>query len=161
MSNNALVRPPRALHPGWLLLAALLVVALWFLLPRREGACGGVATPDFATPRTIPATLRGARVMLNPGHGFTRDDEGQWGFQRPQPDGRRIFVLEDDSNIRVAIAVRDALRRAGATVLSTRELESEEPGVSGQPRWREAARHHLERVGLRAVCGVQWAAPAG
>jgi N-acetylmuramoyl-L-alanine amidase len=146
--NNALVRPPRAFRPGWLLLAALLVIALWFLMPRREGACGGIAAPDFASPRAAPASLRGARVVLNPGHGLTRGDDGRWGFQRPQPDGRRVFVLEDDSNIRVARAVRDALRGAGATVLSTRELEDTAMGESGQPRWREAARHHLERIGL-------------
>jgi N-acetylmuramoyl-L-alanine amidase len=129
-------------------LAALLVVVLWVLMPAREGACGGVAPPNFAAPRATPNSLRGARVMLNPGHGLTRDDEGQWGFQRPQPDGRRVFVLEDDSNIRVARAVRDALQAAGATVLSTRELEDTALGVSGEARWREAARHHLERIGL-------------
>jgi N-acetylmuramoyl-L-alanine amidase len=144
----AFVRSPRAFRPGWWLLAGVLVIVLWLLIQPREDACGGVAPPNFAAPRATPDALRGARVVLNPGHGLTKSDDGRWLFQRPQPDDKSVFVLEDDSNIRVARAVRDALTSAGATVLSTRELEAEESGVSGQPRWREAARHHLERVGL-------------
>jgi N-acetylmuramoyl-L-alanine amidase len=91
--------------------------------------------------------LKGLRVMLNPGHGLTLTDEGDWGFQRPLADGHRVFVLEDDSNLRMARTVRDALVAAGAVVDATRELEENVNGASGHPVWREAAIHSLERAG--------------
>lgn len=84
--------------------------------------------------------------MLNPGHGLTLTDEGEWGFQRPRADGWGIFALEDDSNLLMARAVRGALVSAGAEVYATRELEETLEGVSGNPAWQEASVHHLERV---------------
>jgi N-acetylmuramoyl-L-alanine amidase len=86
--------------------------------------------------------------MLNPGHGLTRTDEGDWGFQRPKPDGWRVFVLEDDSNLLMARVVRDVLVVAGADVFFTRELGQHAVGQSDQPAWREASVHHLERLKL-------------
>jgi N-acetylmuramoyl-L-alanine amidase len=145
---------------GWVLLVFFLLGAMvwlgWqgFLRLRREPAlevgCQGAATPAFAAPRDLPKNLRGARIMLSPGHGITKTDEGNWGFQRPQPDGFSVFVLEDDSNIRLAKAVKKELEAAGAVVLSTRELFVDTKGESGLPVWREATRHHLERLGVNS-----------
>jgi N-acetylmuramoyl-L-alanine amidase len=139
--------PPATFRPGWCLVAGVLVLLWWWLNPPREAACAGVAPPTFALPRVTPNSLRDARVMLNPGHGLTQGDDERWNFQRPQPDGRGVFVLEDDSNLRMARAIRNALEAEGAIVDSTRELSLEGTGASGQPRWREAAHHHLERIG--------------
>jgi N-acetylmuramoyl-L-alanine amidase len=127
----------------------LLVIALAALLwlawnPRELSACAGVPAPNFSQPRALPNSLVGARVMLNPGHGLTLRDDGQWGYQRPLPDGEDVFVLEDASNARMARTVRDELTEAQAVVLSTRELDLEPMGVSGQEAWREASRHHLK-----------------
>jgi N-acetylmuramoyl-L-alanine amidase len=118
--------------------------------PALEVGCKGTATPAFAAPRDLPQTLRGTRIMLNPGHGIIKTDSGDWGFQRPQPDGFGVFVLEDDSNIRLAKAVAQELEQAGAVVLTSRELVQNTTGKSKQPIWREATRHHLERVGVPA-----------
>jgi N-acetylmuramoyl-L-alanine amidase len=141
----------RRIKPGWLILGALILGWLIWqrpaLKPTQKTACAGELPPVFATPRALPISLKGLRVMLNPGHGLTLTDEGDWGFQRPMPDGHGVFVLEDDSNLRMARTVREALVGAGATVDATRELEENANGVSGRPAWREAATHHLERSG--------------
>jgi N-acetylmuramoyl-L-alanine amidase len=148
-----------AVKRGWIILItlALLLTLSWLVRQgqqrlRREPAlelgCQGAPTPRFDAPRDLPTTLRGTRVMLNPGHGSINTDEGSWGFQRPQPNGFSVFVLEDDSNIRLARAVKQELETAGAVVLTTRELTDETEGQSDLPVWREAARHHLERIGV-------------
>ncbi len=148
--NGRVSGRPRRIKPGWLILGALAL--LWLIWQRPaskpiQSACAGDPVPWFATPRALPTSLNGLRVMLNPGHGLTLTDEGEWGFQRPLSDGRGVFVLEDDSNLRMARMVRAALFAAGATVYATRELEENIGGASGQPAWREAATHYLERVG--------------
>ncbi len=137
----------------WLLGLLLLAGLLWLVSRLRsppEAECVGSPIPVFATPRPLPKTLRGARVMLNPGHGLTLSDDGIWDFQRPQPDGRTVFALEDDSNLRLARTVKRVLESSGAVVLSTRELELGKLGVSGQPAWREAARHYLSQLEVDA-----------
>jgi N-acetylmuramoyl-L-alanine amidase len=132
----------------------LLIIALAALLwlawnPRELSACAGVPAPEFPEPRALPNSLAGARVMLNPGHGLTLTDGGEWAYQRPLPDGEDVFVLEDASNARMARAVRDKLTDAQVTVLSTRELDLERGnGISGQDEWREATRHHLKARGV-------------
>ncbi len=130
-----------------------LVAVLWLVSRLRsplESECAGSPIPDFTAPRPLPKSLRGARVMLNPGHGLTLSDDGTWDFQRPQADGRGVFALEDDSNLRMARTVKRVLEAAGAVVLSTRELGTGKLGVSGQPAWREAARHHLTALEVDA-----------
>ena len=143
-----------ARHIGWLTLGLLVLAGLIWLVARLrsplEAACAGSATPTFATPRPLPKSLRGARIALNPGHGLTRSDDGGWEFQRPQPDGRTVFALEDDSNVRMARTVKRVLESSGAVVLTTRELEPQKLGVSGQPAWRESARHHLAALEVSA-----------
>ncbi len=144
--------------PGWivLLLMALGMVGLlvWFLGSRRifepalQVGCTGSPTPAFTNPRVVPTSLVGARIMLNPGHGITLTDKNTWGFQRPKANGFSVFVLEDDSNIRIARAVKKVLEAAGAVVLSTRELERSTVGSSGEAVWREASKHHLSRIGV-------------
>ncbi len=141
---------PRRIKPGWLILGSLALLWLIWHRPTQkptQAACAGDPAPAFDAPRELPNSLNGLRVMLNPGHGLTLTDEGDWGFQRPIPDGSGVFVLEDDSNLRMARTVRKALVAAGATVYATRELEENVDGTSGQPAWREAATHYLERVG--------------
>ena len=139
---------------GWWLLGIAVLIALGWLVSRVRSPitaeCAGSAIPDFAVPRPLPKSLRGARVMLNPGHGLTLSDEGAWDFQRPQADGRTVFALEDDSNVRMARTVKRVLESAGAVVLSTRELGTGKRGVSGQPAWREAARHYIKALGVDA-----------
>ncbi len=140
--------------PGWILLLILLglLAGLWFsrktFEPALEYGCAGTPTPNFAMPRSLPKTLRGARIMLNPGHGIILTDKNTWGFQRPQANGISVFVLEDDSNVWLARQVKQVLEAAGATVLSTRELSDTQIGLSGEPVWREATRHHLSRLGV-------------
>jgi N-acetylmuramoyl-L-alanine amidase len=151
--NGRVSGRPRRIKPGWLILGALAL--LWLIWHRPalkpiQSACAGDPVPWFATPRALPNSLNGLRVMLNPGHGLTLTDEGDWGFQRPLPNGRGVFALEDDSNLRMARTVRDMLGAAGATVYATRELEENVTGTSGKPAWREAATHYLERVGAPA-----------
>ena len=134
-----------------ILLALALAALLWLAWNPREllSACAGVPAPNFPEPRALPNSLLGARIMLNPGHGLTLRDDGQWGYQRPLPDGEDVFVLEDASNARMARAVWDELSNAQAIVLSTRELDLETGnGISGQDEWREAARHHLKAAGV-------------
>ena len=133
-----------------ILLVMALVALLWLAWnPRELTACAGVPAPNFPPPRALPNSLAGARVMLNPGHGLTLRDDGQWGYQRPLPDGEDVFVLEDASNARMARVVRDELTEAKAVVFSTRELDLERGnGISGQDAWREAARHHLKASGM-------------
>lgn len=142
----------RRIKPGWIILGAL---ALWLVVtgllrrpPPIPVACAGEAPPSFSAPRALPRSLEGLRVALNPGHGLTMTDDGDWGFQRPRADGWRVFLLEDDSNLRLARIVRDRLEASGAEVFSTRELEAGGVGASGQPAWREASVHHLERLKL-------------
>ena len=136
--------------PGWIVVF-LLFLLFWFVAqprPEFQAACAGAPTPTFATPRAMPKTLRGARIMLNPGHGITLTDKKTWGFQRPQANGISVFVLEDDSNVRLARRIKKVLEDAGASVFSTRELEDTQIGKSGIPVWREASKHHLERLGV-------------
>ncbi len=149
MRQNASVNTgSRRIKPGWLILGALLLGWLIWQRPVSRSlpvVCEGDPTPTFAAPRALPVSLDGLRVMLNPGHGLTLTDEGEWGFQRPRANGYSVFALEDDSNLRMARGVRDALVSAGAVVEATRELDENVPGASGNPAWREAAVHHLER----------------
>ena len=138
---------------GLLALGLLLIVLVWLVWRWRsplESECAGSPIPAFAAPRPLPKSLRGARVMLNPGHGLTRSDDGTWDFQRPQADGRGVFALEDDSNLRMARTVKRVLESSGAVVFSTRELGAQKLGVSGQPAWRESARHHLSALEVSA-----------
>ncbi len=142
--------------PGWIVLLLIVIgILAWFVLvpkrfrePALEVGCTGTPTPNFALPRATPQTLAGTRIMLNPGHGFTLTEENNWGFQRPKPNGYSVFVLEDDSNIRMARTVKRILQAAGAVVLTTRELEATKSGASGEPVWREASKHHLSRIGV-------------
>lgn len=138
--------------PGWIVLLLLLAMLLWFLTqvrrPEFQAACAGKAIPAFATPRPLPKTLAGTRIMLNPGHGITLTDQDTWGFQRPKANGFNVFVLEDDSNVRLARTLKKVLEAAGASVFSTRELEDTQIGQSGVALWREASKHHLERLGV-------------
>ncbi|MEY4530644.1 MAG: hypothetical protein RLZZ156_1365 [Deinococcota bacterium] len=136
--------------PGWIVVF-LIILLFWYLAQPRsvfQAACVGAPTPTFAKPRAMPKTLRGARIMLNPGHGITLTDKKTWGFQRPQANGIGVFVLEDDSNVRLARSIKKVLEANGASVFSTRELEETQIGKSGMAIWREASRHHLERLGV-------------
>jgi N-acetylmuramoyl-L-alanine amidase len=140
--------------PGWIVVLVLILgMLLWVVQlrhPEFQAACAGTAMPRFTTPRALPKTLEGARIMLNPGHGIILTDQETWGFQRPKANGFSVFVLEDDSNVWLARSIKKVLEAAGATVLSTRELEDTQIGQSGLPIWREASTHYLARLGVDA-----------
>jgi N-acetylmuramoyl-L-alanine amidase len=129
-----------------LILGAFLWLFAQIPHPDFQAACTGKAMPVFSTPRLLPKTLRGTRVMLNPGHGIIQTDSGTWGFQRPEANGINVFVLEDDSNVRLARSIKKVLEQAGASVLTTRELETTQVGASNQATWREATRHYLSSL---------------
>jgi N-acetylmuramoyl-L-alanine amidase len=135
----------------WIVVAVLVLLAfaVWLYSSRLRGTaereCPGATVDRVFQPRAVPKTLRGARVMLNPGHGLTRGDDHTWRFQRPEPGEDGAYILEDDSNLLLARVVAKVLTDAGATVLSTRDLERSTPGSSGEPAWRESARDNLRR----------------
>ena len=101
--------------PGWIIVLLIFLSTLWLFWlgqnnrPEFQAACAGTSIPTFAKPRTLPKTLRGARIVLNPGHGITLTDQETWGFQRPQANGISVFVLEDDSNVRLARKIKKVL----------------------------------------------------
>jgi N-acetylmuramoyl-L-alanine amidase len=114
-------------------------------------------SPMFTTyaGRTKPSTIAGTKITLNPGHGWTKRESGAWGLQRPNPNPNGsppVYVQEDFNNLETAIIIKDALAAVNANVSSVRNLDKNAGnGLSGNPLWQEAAKHHLERI----------AAPAG
>ncbi|NLC59104.1 MAG: hypothetical protein GX774_19895 [Armatimonadetes bacterium] len=108
-------------------------------MPRGRVAVAGISRPLPQPP------LAGKVIVLNPGHGLTRGNDGRWRYQRPH-FGQ---MVEDQLNVHFAIAAARELRRLGATVHATRPLRlTDEPGISGAPRWQEAAKYYLRDIGL-------------
>jgi len=124
--------------------------------PLRTAALSCPGAPMFTdyVGRVRPSLLSGSKVMLNPGHGWTRDDAGTWALQRGLVNltaAPPVYVQEDASNLEQAIAVNASLTAAGATVLSARSLDKTAAnGASGHPLWQEGARANLERLGVPA-----------
>ncbi len=121
-------------------------------LPEPLEFCAGSAIPTDFPAGPKPTSITGAKVVLNPGHGWTLRTNGVWGLQRGLVDTNGnppIYVQEDFNNLLMAVRVRDALAGDGAVVSSARNLDTTAGnGVSGNPKWQEAAKHHLEALGL-------------
>jgi len=106
---------------------------------------GGIKpnTPTIEPARTsakYPVT-----VLLDAGHGLTRLGSGDWNYQRDEWYG----VLEDLAVQSIALGTHRNLIEC-KKVLLTRPLpgstDGESPGVSGNPRWKEAAVYWLRSV---------------
>jgi N-acetylmuramoyl-L-alanine amidase len=114
--------------------------------------CAGATRYEAGAVRTKPSSITGAKVMLNPGHGFYRKDSGSLQFQRPAPNPNGtppVFVLEDTSNLELAIAAAGVLTPTGVLVSAVRNLDKNAGvGSTGKAKWEEAAIHHLGTVGF-------------
>lgn len=101
-------------------------------------------TPEYAPPIRPPA-----RVVLDPGHGG--DDSGA------KLAGR---IQEKDLNLAIVLLVADRLRRAGVSVWTTRNRDTELP-LSARPRTAERVRAdlfvsvHMNSATNRDVAGVE------
>ena len=112
------------------------------------------ATPQIAPqlvplPAVPPATgaLAGRRIALSPGHGYYLNASNAWVLQRSFFQG----IVEDFVNHDFITLVHDQLAAVGADVRSTRDLDrASGNGLSGRPRWQEAARYHLQSLGAPA-----------
>ncbi len=117
--------------------------------PEVRFACGGATRVVYPNPRAKPSSISGAKVMLNPGHGFTQLDTGNWKYQRPIPPFDGAFLHEDPNNLEMAVPIASALTTVGSLVSSVRDLNMNAGlGVSGLETWKEAARHHVQALGV-------------
>ncbi|MBM3854680.1 MAG: N-acetylmuramoyl-L-alanine amidase, partial [Verrucomicrobia bacterium] len=116
----------------------------WFELFHRSPP---IARPSLAPPAVAghrPHPLAARRIAVSPGHGYYLNPSNNWVLQRSTWQG----IVEDFVNHDMITLVRDELAAAGATVLSTRQLDrAAGPGESGFPRWQEAARYHVKALG--------------
>jgi N-acetylmuramoyl-L-alanine amidase len=114
-----------------------------------QAYCTGAARQAYPNPRAKPSSISGAKIMLNPGHGFTQLVTGGWVYQRPIPPSSGAFLHEDPNNLQMSIPIQTALSNVGAVVSSTRNLDMTSGlGVSGVEKWKEAARHHVQALGV-------------
>ena len=113
--------------------------------------CTGATRFEGGTVRDRPLSITGARVILNPGHGYYRLDTGALQYQREAVNPKAtppVYAQEDTSNLEMAIAAAAALSPTGAVVESVRELsKAAGSGTTGKPQWEEAAIHHLAALG--------------
>ncbi|MDH7514320.1 MAG: N-acetylmuramoyl-L-alanine amidase [Bacteroidota bacterium] len=103
---------------------AVMMLASVFLAASCGTSVYYVKPPDWREPsardstiRAYASVLKGKTIFLDPGHGG--DDRGGKG---PAGD-----VVESQVNLRVALALRDYLRKAGANVLLSRETDQTVP----------------------------------
>ncbi len=116
---------------------------------RPQAYCSGAARVVYPNPRAKPSGISGAKIMLNPGHGLTQLVGGTWVYQRPIPPSSGALLHEDPNNLSMSIPIQTALSNAGAVVSSTRNLDVLAGiGASGQEKWKEAARHHVQALGV-------------
>jgi N-acetylmuramoyl-L-alanine amidase len=112
-------------------------------------ACGGATRVVYPNPKAKPSSISGAKVMLNPGHGFTQLDTGAWKYQRPLSGNEGAFLHEDPNNLEMAVPIAIALSAVGSLVSSVRDLNLNAGlGISGLETWKEAARHHVQALGI-------------
>ncbi len=91
--------------------------------------------------------IRGSRVAISPGHGWTFANGG-WGLQRSYQFG----IVEDFANHEFVRELNDKLLNVGAIVRPTRNLDlNAGNGESGRPKWQEAARYHVKALGVPAA----------
>lgn len=98
------------------------------------------------SPPGIPArarSLASRRIAVSPGHGYYLNGNN-WVLQRGYWQG----IVEDFVNHDMITVLSRGLADAGADVRPTRNLDrAAGPGVSGFPRWQEAARYHVQALG--------------
>jgi N-acetylmuramoyl-L-alanine amidase len=117
--------------------------------PEPRFACGGATRVVYPNPRAKPSSISGAKITLNPGHGYTQLDTGSWTHQRPIPPSSGAFLHEDPNNLEMAVPIATALRAVGSLVSSVRDLNLNAGlGISGLETWKEAARHHVQALGI-------------
>ena len=100
--------------------------------------------------KDLGCSLGGQHIALWPSHGvYYNGDEDRWKLQR----ATMWSTVEDMYTTAYAEQVTRMLERAGATVLWPRarygkDEKADEIGLSGYPRWAEAARYWLEYTGV-------------
>lgn len=102
------------------------------------------APPVKITPRAQPLTMGGV-VLVSPGHGVYWDEEsGEWHLQRP-----RLFgIVEDEVNWDIGRNLLDELLGAHINATLARYTQRDAAsGLSGSPRWEEAAKYFIETLG--------------
>ncbi|MBI5771571.1 MAG: N-acetylmuramoyl-L-alanine amidase [Verrucomicrobia bacterium] len=100
--------------------------------------------PPDGPPR---AGLAGRRVAISPGHGYYLNASNAWVLQRSYFQG----IVEDFVNHDFITILHDQLAAVGADVRPTRNLDRDAgSGLSGFPRWQEAARYHIQSLGAPA-----------
>lgn len=104
-----------------------------------------VAARGFEVAPHVQAGLRGARIVVSPGHGWLWNATARrWELQRPFT----LNVQEDFVNGEIAMNVHGLLLAAGAESRGARNLSSTAgTGESGKPRWEEAALYHVKSLG--------------
>ncbi len=118
------------------------------LISPQAIVCSGDTMYAAFTPRVKP-TLNNARVVINPGHGWTLRDSGAWLLQRPIPPSLGAFLQEDTNNLEQSAVIADVIAPLISSLGSVRNLNfNAGNGVSGYPKWQEAARHHLQALGV-------------
>jgi N-acetylmuramoyl-L-alanine amidase len=119
-------------------------------LLRSLALCAGATMFSGGGPGIKPTSVSTAKIVLNPGHGWTAGS----GFQRQvvNPNAALpVFVQEDLNNLEMALAVKNSVAITGATVLGVRNFDQNAGnGVSGFPKWQEDARTHLQGLGVPA-----------
>jgi N-acetylmuramoyl-L-alanine amidase len=90
------------------------------------------------------ASILGKRIAISPGHGWYRNENQGWILQRPWLLG----IVEDFVNSDIAQYLMKDLVSSGVEVRPTRELDKGAGnGVSGKPRWQEAAKYYVKSLG--------------
>jgi N-acetylmuramoyl-L-alanine amidase len=101
-----------------------------------------LAPRSWRSFRSLPA---GGAVVVSPGHGLYWDEVlGTWHLQRPRIQG----IVEDLVNWDIARSLRDELLAADINTQMVRYAERDEvTGLSGNPRWQEAAKYFIQMLG--------------
>jgi N-acetylmuramoyl-L-alanine amidase len=120
----------------------------WFeVAPRAAPVTAPQLAPIPPPGGASVAALAGRRIALSPGHGYYFNGTA-WTLQRSFFQG----IVEDFVNHDFITMVHDQLAAVGADVRPTRQLDrAAGNGLSGFPRWQEAARYHLQSLGAPAT----------
>lgn len=114
--------------------------------------CPGATRFEGGNVREKPTSVTGARVMLNPGHGYYRTDNGSFKYQREPVNVNAtppVYAQEDQSNLFMALSVADKLSASGMVTEAARSLNLNAGiGITGKAKWEEAAIHALPDKGL-------------
>ncbi len=133
----------------------IIVIILFasFILPssifERASERTHVRTDDGSAVASAQARgpLTGKKIVVSGGHGLYNDETYGWTYQR-ELNYSGWGITEDIVDAEIAMHLCTYLERAGATVYSARELnKSAGNGVSGSPKWKEAAKYYIQSQG--------------